>query len=189
MTDQDEQKLLAGLAALANRTEAPPTRMEGVLLGAFRAEQRAKARRRNWIAYGAIAASVAMLISAAMLTRREPPVQLAALPKVETQMAEAVTAAPVPAQRAITAKPAVRRSPPRLRAVREVAEVATQFMPMPDASILAPIESGRVVRVRIPRSAMLEFGLPINENRASELVRADVVLGEDGLARAIRFVQ
>ena len=122
MTDQDEQKLLAGLAALANRTEAPPTRMEGALLGAFRAEQRAKARRRNWIAYGAIAASVAMLISAAMLTRREPPVQLAALPKVETQMAEAVTAAPVPVQRPITAKSAVRSSPPKQPAVRERVE-------------------------------------------------------------------
>ena len=55
--------------------------------------------------------------------------------------------------------------------------------------MLSPFGSGRVVRVRVPRTAMLQFGLPINENRASELVKADVVLGEDGLARAIRFVQ
>jgi hypothetical protein len=35
---------------------------------------------------------------------------------------------------------------------------------------------------------MLEVGLAVSADRVSELVEADVVLGPDGLARAIRFV-
>jgi hypothetical protein len=32
-------------------------------------------------------------------------------------------------------------------------------------------------------------GLPVNEERANERIRADMVLGQDGIARAVRFVQ
>jgi hypothetical protein len=35
---------------------------------------------------------------------------------------------------------------------------------------------------------MLSVGLAVSADRVSELVEADVVLGADGLARAIRFV-
>jgi len=52
-----------------------------------------------------------------------------------------------------------------------------------------PIERGQIVRVRLPRSALMVFGLPLNEERAEETIRADVVLGEDGMARAVRFVK
>ena len=51
------------------------------------------------------------------------------------------------------------------------------------------LDSGRVVRVQLPRSALARFGLPVNAERAGEPVKADVLLGEDGTARAIRFVR
>ena len=38
-------------------------------------------------------------------------------------------------------------------------------------------------------SALATFGIPMNEERAEEAIRADVLLGEDGLARAVRFVK
>lgn len=183
MTEQDERRLLAGLADLAGRQEAPSARLEQNVLGAFRAEQRAKARRHAWVAYGAIAASIALLVAAGLLSRREAP-----LPRYEVA---AVAPGPVESAAITPSVQPVARPARRVvrRPVREITEVATEFMRIPDASMLTPMESGHVVRVRVPRSAMLEFGLPINENRASELVKADVVLGEDGLARAIRFVQ
>ena len=187
MTEHDEQMVLADLADLARRAEAPSARLEQSLLNAFRGEQRRKARLRNWIAYGALAASIAVLSVAALLSRRETPRQRMEAAEVQPSWpaaAEAVTAAPVIAKTSAAPRRRAARRPER-----EIAEVATEFMRIPDASLLAPMESGHVVRVRVPRSAMLEFGLPINENRASELVKADVVLGEDGLARAIRFVQ
>jgi hypothetical protein len=36
---------------------------------------------------------------------------------------------------------------------------------------------------------MRSFGLPVNEDRIVNAVKADVLIGEDGIARAIRFVQ
>ena len=182
MTKQDERRLLAGLAGLAGRQEAPSARLEHNVLAAFRAEQRAKARRA-WVAYGAIAASIALLAASGLLSRHDAPKPRYEVAAVAPGPVETAAITPSVQPVARPARRVVRRP------VREITEVATAFMRIPDASMLAPMESGHVVRVRVPRSAMLDFGLPINENRASELVKADVVLGEDGLARAIRFVQ
>ena len=52
-----------------------------------------------------------------------------------------------------------------------------------------PIERGHLVRVRLPRSAIAAFGLPVNEQHADEPIKADVLVGDDGLARAVRFVK
>ena len=50
-------------------------------------------------------------------------------------------------------------------------------------------DGGQIVRVQLPRSALVNFGLPVNMDRYSEKVKADVLIGVDGLAHAIRFVQ
>jgi hypothetical protein len=68
-------------------------------------------------------------------------------------------------------------------------EIVTDFFPLTYDTGLMQMEGGRVVRVQMPRSALLTFGLPMNIERASEPVKADVVMGHDGLARAIRFVR
>jgi hypothetical protein len=68
-------------------------------------------------------------------------------------------------------------------------EVVTRFMPLGYAGPINLQDGGQVVRVALPRSAMLSLGLPVNMDRYSESVKADVFLGVDGLARAIRFVQ
>jgi hypothetical protein len=41
----------------------------------------------------------------------------------------------------------------------------------------------------MPRSALVSLGLPVNVVRADVPVEADLLVGEDGLARAIRFVR
>jgi len=46
-----------------------------------------------------------------------------------------------------------------------------------------------VVRVQLPREALIAFGLPVNEDRTEDLVQADLLLDEDGLTRAVRFVE
>jgi hypothetical protein len=68
-------------------------------------------------------------------------------------------------------------------------EETTEFVPINEGSDLGPMNSGQVLRVTVPRSAMNFYGLPANVDRANERVKADVLLGEDGLARAIRFVR
>jgi hypothetical protein len=69
------------------------------------------------------------------------------------------------------------------------AEIATEFFPVGYSSTLSVQDGGQVVRVEMPRSAMARFGVPVNMDRVDEKVKADVLVGSDGLARAIRFIQ
>ena len=67
-------------------------------------------------------------------------------------------------------------------------EIDTAFLPLMAASPLEPTESGHLIRMNLPRSTMGRFGFPISSERIEEPVKADVLIGEDGVARAIRFV-
>jgi hypothetical protein len=68
-------------------------------------------------------------------------------------------------------------------------EITTQFMPLGDVSLANLQDGAQLIRVEMPRYAMARFGLPVNMDRYDETVKADVWVGVDGLARAIRFVQ
>ena len=76
-----------------------------------------------------------------------------------------------------------------LNAATSETEIVTDFLPLTHGEALPPLESGQLMRVEMPRSALTAFGLPMNPERADEPVKADVLMGEDGLARAIRFVR
>lgn len=67
-------------------------------------------------------------------------------------------------------------------------QVATQFFPLDDG-LSMPVESGHLMKIEMPRSALASFGLPTSIERANELVKAEVLVGTDGIARAIRFVR
>jgi hypothetical protein len=71
----------------------------------------------------------------------------------------------------------------------EATEIATEFISLTGAGSLVEPDSGQIVRVELPRAALLSFGLPMNMERADERIKADVIVGNDGLARAIRFVR
>ena len=68
-------------------------------------------------------------------------------------------------------------------------EIATEFIPLVQGGQYAQAEEGHLVRVELPRSALASFGLPVNAEASGGRVKADVLLGEDGTARAIRFVR
>jgi hypothetical protein len=68
-------------------------------------------------------------------------------------------------------------------------EITTDFLPLSYGSSMSQFDDGQIVRVELPRSALQSFGLPVNAERASERVKADVLLGHDGVAQAIRFVR
>jgi hypothetical protein len=62
------------------------------------------------------------------------------------------------------------------------------FLPLPYADPEAPLGSGEVVRIQVSASSLALLGISINDVGSSQPVVADVALGEDGVARAIRFV-
>jgi hypothetical protein len=70
-----------------------------------------------------------------------------------------------------------------------VVEVTTDFIPLMQGAAFTQTEAARLVRVEIPRAALASFGIPLNGERAGGRVKADLLLGEDGTARAIRFVR
>lgn len=68
----------------------------------------------------------------------------------------------------------------------EAREIATPFFPLTDR---LPNDSNvQLVRITVPASTMRRVGLPISDDHLSDPVLADVLLGQDDLARAIRFV-
>ena len=65
----------------------------------------------------------------------------------------------------------------------------TDFFAIPYAPAMTQADYGQVIRVNVPAASMRTFGLPVSEERMFDRVQADVLMGEDGLARAIRFVR
>ncbi len=72
---------------------------------------------------------------------------------------------------------------------RPLVELTTDFIPLVHCLDLDCFEGGQLVRVAMPRIALIFLGLPMNEQLAQEPVTADVLIGGDGVARAIRFVR
>jgi len=83
-----------------------------------------------------------------------------------------------------------RRFLPSRSSKARVAEVTTDFMPLAYSSV--PSTNLQVVRLAVPRTALVSFGLtppePL-ERASADTVLADVLVGDDGLARAVRFVR
>jgi hypothetical protein len=85
-------------------------------------------------------------------------------------------------------RPRVRGSE-NTQVANHVTEIATDFIPLRYMNAASLQDGGQIVRVELPRSALANFGLPVNMDRYNEKVKADVIFGVDGLAHAIRFVQ
>jgi hypothetical protein len=62
------------------------------------------------------------------------------------------------------------------------------FVPWPGAQAWPPFESGELMRVDLPLSALPALGLLPPVSPAS-IVQADIVVGQDGFARAVRLVR
>ena len=71
----------------------------------------------------------------------------------------------------------------------EAQELVTDFFSLVPASGFAPTEGGQLVRLEVPRSSLASLGVPIPVGNPDGSVTADLVMGYDGVAHAIRFVQ
>jgi hypothetical protein len=61
-----------------------------------------------------------------------------------------------------------------------------EFLPLPYAHV--PVARGNIVRMPVPRAALAAFGLDPGRAGDTGTVLADVFVGEDGIARSVRFV-
>jgi len=205
------------LAADMESSSAPPE-LELKLREAFRQRQvvvpmaTSPARPRYWWAAVAAVLLIAMTVAAMWwrsatpqqeVAREEAPKQVetpkqAQLPNVPREVAPRKVALNPdnggPKRMAPATKSLHRNSTPRLEPETQLAnhvnnEIATDFMPLGDLNPAIMQDGGQIVRVKMRRSALVRFGLPVNMERYNENVKADVLVGSDGLAHAIRFVQ
>jgi hypothetical protein len=206
----EERALLARVRAVAAELagEEPPARVDAALLAAFRAQTAATASStvipafggfRRWASWksAAVAAGILILISALAIFWKSTSSRM---PRREEG---AVSPAPVntpghrvapPDGRDQRAAEQPKNLPKRVRRRASVdspdeVEVVTRFFPLREGEDLTTLDSLQVVRVELPGSALGEVGLPVAPEMVNEPVKADVVLGQDGLARAIRFVR
>lgn len=71
----------------------------------------------------------------------------------------------------------------------ESPSVPGEFVIVPGAASLPPLESGSLVRMELPVSVLPSLGMtPPATGHATE-VTADIVVGQDGLPRAVRLVE
>jgi hypothetical protein len=210
MNRQDEEKLTRALKALAADMEplGAPDAVELKLREAFRKQNVVtpfvprRSSSRYWVA-AAIAAMLLIAISVVAyrmnqrvddgrkLAKQEQP---QSTPKVIDEPVKQEQEAVVPEQDSPRApKPrhvrhsSVRR--PEGVQLANHAEIATDFIPLSSMTAVNLQDGGQIVRVELPRSALANFGLPVNMDRSNEKVKADVLFGVDGLAHAIRFIQ
>ncbi len=181
-----EDYVLQALGALAesDRDKEASPEMEARLMDAFRSRQ--VRRRRRWAGMAALAAGLA--IGALLWTHRVPQTAARAVPLVSL-----APEAPQPAPAAVVSAPKLVRAPHRaarkIAAVRqpESREIVTDFFPLMSSS--RSFERGQLLRVELPASAMQTVGLPVRQEHLDDLVQADVLVGEEGMPRAIRFVR
>ena len=75
-------------------------------------------------------------------------------------------------------------------AVDPVAEEDSDgFYPLREAEALPAVENAMVVRVQLPVSSLQLMGVPVGDERADVNVQAELLLGQDGLARGVRLVE
>lgn len=211
----DARALTGGLRHVASldAQEQAPARVEASLIAAFRERHSASlpvpvippAASRRWlyIAAGVAAAAViAILISLIATQTRNAETaapQESATHKEAPAGVQEPSPAPSPEKHLVSVnrkrgvrpiEPVIKPTPaPDKNAPSGEVEIATDFFPLVNRESLNQLDSGQLVRVELPRSALMSFGLPMNMERAGERIKADVVVGEDGLARAIRFVR
>jgi hypothetical protein len=157
--NEQNRELLEGLRALA---ADGPREAPGHIEQQLRAQFRKQNRRRNLWNWAPVAGVAAAAVIAFTLW----------LPREKPKLAPA----------------------PALVAAHVVAPVAEEendasFYPLPEAEALPAVENAMVVRVQLPVSSLQLMGVPVSEERADASVQADLLLGQDGLARAVRLAQ
>ena len=193
----EERELSRALGRLAREAEnVPPNpRSEQALLAAFDAAwTRPSAgivdtRRRIW---QPLAAAAVLLLTAAgiwtIASRRPHAPDRATLPPVATA-APIEGAAVQPAFASAPDTTPAATKPATIRGHRPAAKTAavdtTPFVMWPGADTLPRFESGHLMRLDLPASMAISLGLTLSSSRA-DVVRADVLIGQDGLARAVR---
>lgn len=165
-----QRALTAGLKRIRedHRSLEAGEAVEARLMAAFRAQMRVPSNfmPQRWLAW--VSATAAVLALSVFLIRVRVP-EGARAPVVGNPQAAAVQGA------------------------NEMAGFDSDFVPLPYGAAGEPdaggVEEEDLVRVEVPRSALIALGLPMATEGGPRRVEAVVALGADGMLRGVRVLQ
>lgn len=161
--NENDSELLNGLRALA---ADGPQEAAGHIEERLKAEFRRRNRRHRLAAWSpALGVAAAAAIALLLWPHSEKP-KLTPAPAAVVSQSVVAQAAPVADD-----------------------DADTSFYPLPEADSLPALENAMVVRVQLPVSSLQLMGVPVTEERAGASVQAELLLGQDGLARGVRLAQ
>ncbi len=192
-TRQLDASLRALARADANRGASP--RVERQLLEVFRAHAPARVRVRRLMPWLEIAAALLVVAGGFLLWHRgHRPARVQSMARVVAVGPSASVSPPDAAPaRALVPSPTTEAAgggqfhAPKAAARPDESEELGEFMELPYADDDGPLGAGEIVTVRLPESDLALLGLPVIDDGAARAITVDVVIGEDGVARAIRF--
>jgi len=210
MNGDEYRPITKALARETKMSDASAARIEQELLGAMSSRSADDAAhepivgvprtfmwlpplgRGRWLAAAAVVVLIAGTIASLTLSRglvtTAPPVKQAA--SATSLVFREVTPRPKPVPVETIAKTRQgRRAHRTAHGVQTTRVVSpTGFVELPWSTGLPAFESGEIVRMEVPVASLPTYGIDISSRAGSGSVDADVLIGQDGFARAIRLV-
>jgi hypothetical protein len=184
----DQLALSAALGGLAGEPLPEMAEIEARVLAEF---DRTAAHRRyasRWVFAAGLAA--AALVGLVVVERRGPAARHAVQVAAHAVQTPAAVAASVP-RRTVASVARVRHMVAQVRnmvaRVRQATEENQPFLQIPYTVPLSPEERATVVRMEVPVAALIAAGFSIATSDPGAVVDAEVLVSQDGRARAIRF--
>lgn len=179
---ESERKLTRALGALADSAGDAPAYLEQELLKQLRVVPMRPRKAQAWVWAGmaAAAAFAFFVMSSTLPTAPKPPAPVAGTsaagahlrPEVSPQLAKVEVR-----RRARRPEPATADTKP---------DEFSRFVPLPNEPEIGLEEQAGMVRIQMPREDLRLMGFAVDDRFADELIQADVLVGMDGTARAIR---
>ena len=160
-SDIDDLELALGLRRLADSAVVPPVdpAREAALMAAFDSRPRRSRGAEYWGMAGLAAAAALLILVLPSSTGRHVPYGLRGTPEPLPSSSRGVQFVPLPGE----------------------------FVIVPGAAALPDMESGSLVRVDLSVAVLPSLGVTPRGGQG-EKVTADLIVGQDGLTRAVRLV-
>ncbi len=212
-----EFALTAGLKALAATTvqaTAAPQIKKSLMMAFAGQHQPAKTSfsfglmAMRWSLMAGMAAILLTLAAVGIFRYRKEPTATNRVPEIKTPMTplptiiqaenQADKAARTPPQKS-TKKPLITKARALPRLPRQgksepgenklAQETKSEFFPLTYAANAKALQNGMLMRVEVPKTTLIAMGIQVNERHANDLIKAEVMMGDDGVAYGIRLIQ
>jgi hypothetical protein len=189
-----EQELLSALASREASDASLSNRMKHATWRSPHSERRITVSWRPWLP---AAAAIVLVVAGVMMWVDNRPTVIVErwavppplLPKTESPRPttqaighDAVPSVVARASRAVRHRP-IEKTSAELGVVKPAG-----FVALPWTAGLPAFESGEIVRMEVPVALLPAYGIDISPGVGTRPIEADLLIGQDGFARAIRLV-